>query len=86
MSLTFKIDGMSGDNGSYAKAVYRYAKDVRDPHMLEFRHLQRINIAECQNALARQKASFAESGSVSTKELENLRTTFHSYGRLLILI
>lgn len=64
----------------YARKIYKYALEVRQPHFLEFRHLQRVNLSELQNELARKKGQFAESGSVSTEELVKLRETLHSYG------
>jgi len=64
---------------TYAQRIYKHALNVREPHLLEFRHLQRINLSELQNQLASQKAEFAKSMSVSTSELLQLRETLHSY-------
>jgi len=67
----------------YERKIYSYAAEIREPHFLEFRHLQRINLAELQNSLARQKALFAKSESVTTAQLSTLQNTLHSYGILL---
>jgi hypothetical protein len=67
----------------YERKIYSYSAEVREPHFLEFQHLQRINLTELQNSLARQKALFAKSESVTTAQLATLQNTLHSYGILL---
>ncbi len=68
---------------SYGKKLYRYAREVQDPHFLEFTSLQRINILGLQNELARQKAEIAKTESVSDTQLLTLRLTLRDYGTSL---
>jgi hypothetical protein len=65
----------------YGRKLYDYSAEVREPHFLEYRHLQRINLAELQNELAKQKAGFSKRKSVTPAELQALRTTLHSYSK-----
>ena len=68
-----------GHTDPYALKIYKYVAEVREPNFLEFRHLQRINLSEQQNELAREKSLFAASESVSSSELLHLRETLRAY-------
>jgi len=63
----------------YGRKLYEYSAEVREPHFLEYRHLQRINLTELQNELARQKVAFSKTKTVTPTELQALRITLHSY-------
>ncbi|PMD22827.1 hypothetical protein NA56DRAFT_597522 [Hyaloscypha hepaticicola] len=78
-SSPLKGDATTASPDSYSKGIYNYATNVREPHFLEFQSLHQINIIELQNDLARQNASFTQSGSVSPAEVEHLRVTLKSY-------
>ncbi len=65
----------------YGRQLYKYSAEVQDPHFLEYRHLQQINLTELQNELASQKAAFSQARTITAKELETLRTTLHLYGK-----
>jgi hypothetical protein len=67
---------------SYDQRVFHYADESRDeePHLMEFRLLQWLNIIGIQNDLARHEAAVQESKNISSDTMKELRTTLHEYG------
>lgn len=63
----------------YGRQLYEYSRNIREPHFLEFRTLQRINISELQNSLARQNSEIAKAQSASETQLKELRLTLEAY-------
>ncbi|ETI27969.1 hypothetical protein G647_00418 [Cladophialophora carrionii CBS 160.54] len=59
---------------------YTYATRYDELHFLEWRLLQRINIFNLQNKLARLKGTYWTKQQVSNSESDELRSTLHQYG------
>jgi len=66
----------------YSQRLVHYASESRDeePHLMEFRLLQWLNIIGIQNDLARHEAAVQKSGDISSDKMKELRTTLHEYG------
>lgn len=70
---------------SHEEKLFEYAKNVSiaEPHFLEFRLLQRLNLAQIQNELAQCKGQILAGSSASEKELKKLRVILHEYGEFV---
>jgi hypothetical protein len=66
----------------YSQRLVHYVSESRDeePHLMEFRLLQWLNIIGIQNDLARHEAAVQKSGDISSDKMKELRTTLHEYG------
>lgn len=67
----------------YAKRVFRYSwhSGNDEPHILEYRILNRINLFHLQNELAKLKSAVWNDFSAKEDDLARLRTTLHDYGK-----
>ena len=62
---------------------HTYASLTEDMQFLEFRLLQRLNLVQLQNELARHKASVWKDMEASESELKAIRRTLSDYGEFL---
>ena len=60
---------------------YTYASSDENLLFMEFKLLQRLNITEIQNDLAKCKASVWKGMSASRQDMINLRTTLGDYSK-----
>jgi hypothetical protein len=64
---------------SHQERLFDYAS-VTEPHFLEFRLLQRLNLVQIQNELALCKSRILAGSPADEQELKTLRVTLHEYG------
>ncbi|KAH0438899.1 hypothetical protein CcaCcLH18_03045 [Colletotrichum camelliae] len=69
------------DDMDYAERIFHYAwqSGNDEPHILEYRMLNRINLFHLQNELAKLKAAVWTDCSAEEGDLAKLRTTLHDY-------
>ncbi|KAJ3950874.1 hypothetical protein N0V92_012733 [Colletotrichum tropicale] len=69
------------DDMDYAERVFRYSwhSGNDEPHILEYRILNRINLFHLQNELAKLKSAVWSDFSAKEDDLARLRTTLHDY-------
>ena len=79
----FEAAGLIKDGMRYSQRVFHhtYACQSEDVQFLEFRLLQRLNLVQLQNELARHKAAIWEGMEASEEELKAVRGTLHDYGK-----
>ncbi len=67
---------------SYEERLYHYVLGSVDDRLsfMEFRLLQRLNLVELQNELARIKVKVWNQKGASEHTMEKLRTSMHAYG------
>jgi hypothetical protein len=74
--------GMILPGMDYAQRMFHYTYSSADEILfMEFRLLQRLNLVELQNELARIKAAVWSEMSASEGDLKKLRITMHEYGK-----
>jgi len=68
-------------DGSYEERLYNYVVGSADDRLsfMEFRVLQRLNLVELQNELARIKVEVWSGRRASADAIEKLRTSMHAY-------
>ena len=66
----------------YEEQLFRYSYDSynEEPHFMEFRLLQLLNIVGIQNDLAKHEAVVRKDMRASSAKMKELRTTLHEYG------
>ena len=74
--------GMLKDGMTYSQRLFHhtYASQTEDAHFLEFRLLQRLNLVQLQNELARHKGAIWKNMEASEDDMRCLRVTLSDYG------
>jgi|SRR5580700_11828258 hypothetical protein len=74
--------GMILPGMDYAQRLFHYTYSTAEdrPFFMEFRLLQRLNLIDLQNELARSKAAVWNGMRASKSDLQTLRITMHEYG------
>lgn len=77
-----KPAGTIEDGMDYEERLFHYTYSTRhdEPHFLEYRLLQRMNIFHLQNKLALLKGSTWKDQKAVESDMDELRTTLHHYG------
>jgi hypothetical protein len=78
-----KTPGVIDDGMTYDERLFHYSYATRrdELHLLEFRLLQRMNIFNLQNKLARLKGSCWGIQALADSEMNEMRDTLHQYGK-----
>ena len=78
--------GKLDDNMTYSQRLFHhtYASQNEDAHLMEFRLLQRLNLVQLQNELARIKGKVWRNLEASEEDMKDLRVKLRDYGTWIL--
>ena len=78
--------GKLDDNMTYPQRLFHhtYASQNEDAHFMEFRLLQRLNLVQLQNELARIKGKVWRNLEASEEDMKDLRVKLRDYGTWIL--
>ena len=78
------IPGEFKDGMDYSQRLFHHTclSQSEDAHFLEFRLLQRLNLAQLQNELGRHKGAIWAHRKAPEEDMKSMRVTLREYGEL----